>query len=44
MVNAEIPSNEKLEHLPASSWVRFLRSYGPASNNLTMFDDMCPVL
>lgn len=28
---AEIP--------PASAWVRFLRSYGPTSNNLTMFDE-----
>ncbi len=25
--------------LPASAWVRFLRSYGPTSNNLTMFDE-----
>jgi len=25
--------------LPASSWVRFLRSYGPTPNNLTMFDE-----
>jgi hypothetical protein len=24
---------------PASAWVRFLRSYGPTSNNLTMFDE-----
>lgn len=30
--NAEIP-------LPASAWVRLLRSYGPSSNNLTMFDE-----
>lgn len=25
--------------MPASSWVRFLRSYGPTPNNLTMFDE-----
>ena len=25
--------------LPASAWVRFLRSYGPTPNNLTMFDE-----
>lgn len=32
------PSRENL--LPPSSvWVRFLRSYGPTSNNLTMFDE-----
>lgn len=24
---------------PASAWVRFLRSYGPTSSNLTMFDE-----
>lgn len=24
---------------PASAWVRFLRSYGPTSNNFTMFDE-----
>jgi len=24
---------------PSSAWVRFLRSYGPTSNNLTMFDE-----
>ena len=25
--------------LPSSAWVRFLRSYGPTPNNLTMFDE-----
>jgi len=25
--------------LPAAAWVKFLRSYGPTSNNLTMFDE-----
>jgi hypothetical protein len=24
---------------PAAAWVRFLRSYGPTPNNLTMFDE-----
>jgi hypothetical protein len=24
---------------PAAAWVRFLRSYGPTSNNLTLFDE-----
>ena len=24
---------------PSSAWVRFLRSYGPTPNNLTMFDE-----
>lgn len=32
-----IPANENSP--PANSWVRFLRSYGPTSNNLTMFDE-----
>ncbi|MCP1634824.1 hypothetical protein [Kerstersia gyiorum] len=27
------------EWLPSSAWVRFLRSYGPTPNNLTMFDE-----
>lgn len=27
------------EIAPASAWVRFLRSYGPTPNNLTMFDE-----
>ena len=27
------------ESPPASAWVRFLRSYGPTPNNLTMFDE-----
>lgn len=27
------------ERTPASAWVRFLRSYGPTPNNLTMFDE-----
>jgi len=24
---------------PSSAWVRFLRSYGPTPNNLTLFDE-----
>ena len=24
---------------PSSTWVRFLRTYGPTPNNLTMFDE-----
>ncbi|ENO3942885.1 hypothetical protein ACTG1J_05690 [Aeromonas veronii] len=32
-------SDESDGTLPASAWVRFLRSYGPTSNNLTMFDE-----
>jgi len=35
------PWNDKVEHgaPPSSAWVRFLRSYGPTPNNLTMFDE-----
>lgn len=32
-------SSEAENLLPASAWVRLLRSYGPSSNNLTMFDE-----
>lgn len=28
-----------LSNPPAAAWVRFLRSYGPTPNNLTMFDE-----
>lgn len=31
-------SHDKVE-LPSSSWIRFLRSYGPTPNNLTLFDE-----
>lgn len=31
--------NVENKALPSDAWVRFLRSYGPTSNNLTMFDE-----
>lgn len=35
-----LPRNDENDGVPpASAWVRFLRSYGPTSNNLTMFDE-----
>lgn len=35
-----LPRNDYNDGVPpASAWVRFLRSYGPTSNNLTMFDE-----
>lgn len=37
MSNEQPDENEN--QLPAHAWVRFLRSYGPTSNNLTMFDE-----
>lgn len=34
------PQQDERDRIPpASAWVRFLRSYGPSSNNLTMFDE-----
>lgn len=35
---SEVNSAEKIS-FPTSAWVRLLRSYGPTSNNLTMFDE-----
>jgi broad-specificity NMP kinase len=29
----------QVAEMPSSHWVRFLRSYGPTANNLTMFDE-----
>lgn len=29
----------QIAEMPSSPWVRFLRSYGPTANNLTMFDE-----
>ena len=30
---------KETDRLPSSAWVRFLRSYGPTPNNLTLFDE-----
>ncbi len=39
-MTSALPNGEVThESLPASAWVRFLRSYGPTPNNLTMFDE-----
>lgn len=37
MFNTQQEENDGV--MPASAWIRFLRSYGPTSNNLTMFDE-----
>ena len=34
-----ISSDLDLINLPAGSWIRFLRSYGPTPNNLNLFDE-----
>ena len=34
-----MPQQQQVTEAPSSSWVRFLRSYGPTPNNLTMFDE-----
>lgn len=31
--------DSQIAEMPSSPWVRFLRSYGPTANNLTMFDE-----
>lgn len=39
MVTSSLPEPTREKFLPASAWVRLLRSYGPTSNNLTLFDE-----
>ncbi len=38
-MNSPIAVSQESSVPPASSWVRFLRSYGPTPNNLTLFDE-----
>jgi hypothetical protein len=38
-VNDRIPSGPSSVVPPSSSWIRFLRSYGPTPNNLSLFDE-----
>lgn len=38
MADSNIPGQEYVGP-PASSWIRFLRSYGPTPNNLNLFDE-----
>jgi hypothetical protein len=38
-MNMSLPSSPDIAVPPSSSWVRFLRSYGPTPNNLTLFDE-----
>ena len=39
MTNVSQEGQGRDEAAPASVWVRFLRSYGPTPQNLTMFDE-----
>lgn len=39
MNDSQLAPSEDQGSPPASAWVRFLRSYGPTSRNLTMFDE-----
>ena len=39
MNKIEVQHTGNPPHLPSAAWVRFLRSYGPTPNNLTMFDE-----
>lgn len=38
-MNLTKQQEQQVTDTPSSSWVRFLRSYGPTPNNLTMFDE-----
>lgn len=39
MSQTELQASGDSANPPAAAWVRFLRSYGPTPNNLTMFDE-----
>ncbi|MEX3981481.1 hypothetical protein AB4Y45_21145 [Paraburkholderia sp. EG287A] len=39
MFDSEQQGDASSYALPSAAWVRFLRSYGPTPNNLTMFDE-----
>jgi hypothetical protein len=38
-MEAHLAPNQVFASPPASSWIRFLRSYGPTPNNLNLFDE-----
>lgn len=38
-MNSPVAASSQLAAPPSSAWVRFLRSYGPTPNNLTLFDE-----
>lgn len=38
-MNAHLAASSQVAAPPSSAWVRFLRSYGPTPNNLTLFDE-----
>jgi hypothetical protein len=38
-MNSPVSANLDAAVPPASAWIRFLRSYGPTPNNLTLFDE-----
>ena len=38
-MNDPLPASSAAANPPSSAWVRFLRSYGPTPNNLTLFDE-----
>lgn len=39
MTDVQQPPEVETTTPPSATWVRFLRSYGPTSNNLTLFDE-----
>ena len=38
-MNSHVAVSPQSSAPPSSAWVRFLRSYGPTPNNLTLFDE-----
>ncbi len=38
-MNSPIAASQESSAPPSNAWVRFLRSYGPTPNNLTLFDE-----
>lgn len=38
-MNSPVAASSQLAAPPSNAWVRFLRSYGPTPNNLTLFDE-----
>jgi len=38
-MNSPVLASQEPVVPPSSTWIRFLRSYGPTPNNLTLFDE-----
>ena len=42
-MNSPVVASQESSVPPSSAWIRFLRSYGPTPNNLTLFDEFVTV-